>query len=142
MKDRIKKKESIVKWDSYELDGKLEDVIAKLQKLITDNPNHFDFTIDVESESGYYGSSSTNINIDAYRWETNQEREERIAASIKASERAKLEAKQREEQNLKREKIFKAGRDHGWFQGVLIGAVFVLVCYILLYIFQPSLFCN
>ncbi len=101
---KIKKKESIVKWSSYELDGKLGETISKLQSLMTDNPNHFDFEIEVESESGYYGSCSTNIIIDAYRWETDEECEQRIVASKKASERAKLAAIAKAEANEKRER--------------------------------------
>lgn len=96
--------ESVVTWSGYELNGKLPETIAKLQKLMTDNPNHFDFEIEVESESGWYDSCSTKITIEAFRWETDEEAEKRIAASKKASEAAKLAARTRAEQNEKRER--------------------------------------
>lgn len=38
--------------------------------------------------------------------------------------------------------IFKAGVNHGWFQGVLIGVVSVLVVIILLIIFSPTFFTD
>lgn len=104
MSKKIKIQETIVAWSSYELDGKLEEVVAKLQGLMKSNPNHFDFNIDVESESGYYGSCSTNINITAYRWETDAEFEERIAAAKKAAELSKIRAKQQAQSQERRER--------------------------------------
>jgi RNA binding exosome subunit len=102
MKKKIQDK--IASWDSYELDGNLEDVIAKLQNLITVNPDHFEFNIEVESESGYYGSCSTNINITANRWESDEECEKRVAASKRASEAAKLAAQTKAENDQIRER--------------------------------------
>ncbi len=101
---KFKIKESVFFGSGYELDGKLPDAILKLQNLIIDNPHLFDFEISVESESGYYDSCSTNIKVDAYRWETDEEFEERNIASKKASESAKLAAKTRAAANAKRER--------------------------------------
>lgn len=102
MKNKIKV--SVVKWSGYEMDGKLPDVIAKLQKLITDNPNYFDFEMEVESENGFYSSCSTNITVGAFRWETDDEEINRIALSKKKSGAAKLAAIRQAEANEKRER--------------------------------------
>jgi hypothetical protein len=102
MKKKIK--DNVRAWDSYELDGNLPEIIAKLQAVITDNPNYFDFTIDVESESGYYGSCSTNITINALRWETDAEMNERIAVEKNKKERAELNVRLQQEANAKRER--------------------------------------
>lgn len=104
MEKKIKIKVSIVKWSGYELDGKLPDIIEKLQNLIKDNPTLFDFQIEVESESGWYDSCSTNVIVDAYRWETDEEFEQRKIASKKSAELAALKLKQAAEQNEKRER--------------------------------------
>lgn len=40
--EKSKIRVNIVNWSSYLMSGKLEDIISKLQKLITDNPNYFD----------------------------------------------------------------------------------------------------
>lgn len=104
MEKKITKKEVIVKWSSYELEGNLPDIISKLQNLIKDNPNCFDFEIELENESGYYGESSTNVNIDAKRWETDEELIERITAKKIASERARLKAIEDAKANEKKER--------------------------------------
>lgn len=104
MREKKKINELLITWSSYEMDGTLADVIAKLQKVTTDFPNHFDFTISVETESGYYDSYSTHIRINGIRMETDEEMEARIIASKKASESAKLAAKNRAIANEKREK--------------------------------------
>ena len=104
MKSKIKRQESIVKWSSYELDGKLDEVIVKLQGLMKDNPNHFDFQIDVETESGYYGSCSTYINVTANRWETDQEFENRLIVEKETAALKRMQDKQKAEANEKRER--------------------------------------
>lgn len=104
MSNKLKIKENIVSWDSYEMDGKLPEIIEKLNGVIQSNTNHFDFKIEVESESGWYDSCSTNILITAYRMETDEEFDKRIVASKKASEAAKLAAKVRAENEAIREK--------------------------------------
>jgi RNA binding exosome subunit len=102
--NKIKIKESVGVWGGYDFSGSLPDIIAKLQKLITDNPTFFDFEIEVESEGGYYGDHSANVSVIAYRWETDEEMESRIATSKKKSEAAKLAAIKQAEANEKREK--------------------------------------
>lgn len=104
MNKKIKIKESVVKWSGHELDGTLPDAIAKLQKLITDNQSLFDFEIEIENESGWYGESSTNIIVDAFRWETDEEMEARISANNRKKELDRLEAIRKAEANEKREK--------------------------------------
>lgn len=109
MKAKNKIQVSIANWSSYELDGKLEDTIAKLQKFIDENPTFFDFQIEVESESGYYGSCSTYINVIAFRWETDQEFEDRLIAEKKASLAAKQAAKTRaENQAIKERQLYES----------------------------------
>lgn len=88
--NKIKINDVIVAWGSWELDGDLVESISKLQKIITDNPNHFDFEVDIESESGYYSSCSTNIKITANRWETDKEFQDRKEADRKMAEAKRL----------------------------------------------------
>ena len=102
MKKKIR--ENIVTWSSYELDGNLVDIITKLNGLMKDKPDHFDFTIQCESESGYYGSCSTNIIIDAIRWETDSEHENRLLAEKNKKKELELAAIKAEEARLKRER--------------------------------------
>lgn len=96
--ERKKINETMANWSSYEVDGKLEDIISKLSNIIKERPDHFDFYLNVETESGYYNETSTNLKITANRWETNKEFEVRKAASLRASEAAKLSAQRRVEQ--------------------------------------------
>ena len=102
MKRKIR--ENIVTWSSYELGGNLVDIIAKLKGLMKEKPDHFDFTIECESESGYYGSCSTNIIIDAIRWETDAEHENRLLYEKNKKKQAELNAIKAEETRLKRER--------------------------------------
>lgn len=104
MNKKIKIKESVVNWDGYDLSGSLPEIIAKLQKIITDNPLLFEFEVEVGSEDGYYGDHSSFVIVDAYRWETDEEMEQRIATSKKKSETEKLAAIRQAETNEKRER--------------------------------------
>ena len=102
MKNKIR--ENIATWSSYELDGNLVDTIAKLNGLMKGKPDHFDFTIEVESESGHYGSCSSNVIIDAIRWETDSEHENRLLAEKNKKKKLELAAIKAEETRLKRER--------------------------------------
>ncbi len=95
---------NIVHWSSYELDGKLDEIILKLQDLKKANPSYFDFQMSVESESGYYGSCSTNIDIHAFRWETDDEFEARKIAEKNAAEAKKLQVERQAKSNEQRER--------------------------------------
>lgn len=53
----------------------------------------------------YYSSCSTEITIDAFRWETDEELQKRTTANKKKSEAAKLAAITRAERNKKRERF-------------------------------------
>lgn len=103
-KNKQKIRVDLVNWSGHELDGKLEDSILRLQEVIKNNPTCFEFKMEIESESGYYGSCSTNINIWAYRWETDEEFEARLAAAKKSDELAKIEAKRKLQSQEKRER--------------------------------------
>lgn len=104
MGSKLKIKESVANWGGYELDGSLEDAIAKLQGLISDNPNLFDFKIEIETESGYYNSCSTNIIVWAYRWETDKEFQDRELASKEKSAMEKAKKKRDQELAEKKER--------------------------------------
>lgn len=104
MGNRLKIKENIVTWSSYELDGKLPDVIDKLSNLMKCNQNHFEFNIEVESEGGYYGSCLSNIIIDAFRWETDEEKTAREKAAQNKKERDRVMAIRDAEIEAKRER--------------------------------------
>lgn len=99
-----KRRDSIVEWDSWEIDGTLTDVIAKLQKLIDDRPGYFDFKIMASTSSGYYGDASTEISISADRWETDKEFQDRITADKSDKETKRLKAIRDAEANEKRER--------------------------------------
>ena len=73
-----------------ELDGSLESVINYLNSIVTKYPNHFDFLLDIE-----YGSGYTSINIEAYRFETDDEQHKRIEKSKKQ----KIYNKKKQEEN-------------------------------------------
>lgn len=104
MSAKNKIKVNVRAWSSYELDGDLPEIIAKLQAVITDSPNLFDFKIDVETESGYYGSCSTNITITAFRWETDDEMKERIEASKKKKALNELNLIRKQQADAQRER--------------------------------------
>jgi F0F1-type ATP synthase epsilon subunit len=104
MSNKNKIKELIVTWDSYEISGKLTEIIQKLQTTMKSNRDHFDFEIDVESESGYYNSCSTTVTIRAYRWETDKEFEDRKSSLKRAQAEKLLKAKRDAEANEKRER--------------------------------------
>jgi len=102
---KIKIRETLEAWGGWELDGNLVDAISKLQKIITDNPEHFDFLIDVETESGYYSSCSTNIKITGDRWETDEEFEDRKEADRKTEEAKRLRIIRDAQNKEKEEKL-------------------------------------
>lgn len=74
--------------DSYDLEGDLFEIAEKIRTLpdtmrknnLQDNFDLYHrYRIEVSSESGYYDSSSVEISVIAYRWETDEELNERIA---------------------------------------------------------------
>ena len=91
-------------WSIYKIEGELTEVISLLQKIITDNPDYFDFAIETYSESGYYGDSNTYISIDASRWETDKELLERIAAENDRKRLKKIQGKIDAEEREKKER--------------------------------------
>lgn len=99
-----KVKVNIAEWGSYDLEGDLTAAIEELQKLISDSPDCFDFKIDVNTETGYYGDCSTAISIYAYRWETDTEYNNRVEAEKNMKKAQKQKAIKDAEAQEKRER--------------------------------------
>jgi hypothetical protein len=76
----------------YELDGDLIGAISRLQGYMDKNPGLFDFKIEVETESGWYGDSSVIIKITANRWETDEEFKTRLEREEMQKEQSKIQA--------------------------------------------------
>jgi hypothetical protein len=57
------KKERLLSWSSYELEGSLDSVIEKLQQVKKDfnEKGYSDYTIDLEDEWGYYDEHTINF---------------------------------------------------------------------------------
>lgn len=96
--ERKKIKESIVMWQGSMLNGKLEEAISTLQKIIKDHSNHFDFSIEFKIEQEYYGDYDSIINIDAWRMETDDELQKRVIASRSRYFDGRRETKKNHEQ--------------------------------------------
>lgn len=102
--EKKKINEEIVCWDTYEFQGKLKDIIDKLQNEIDSHPYHFDFTLEVDKLYGYYREEETNISIRANRWETDEELEKRTQIAKKDTDRRKKFNQEKEERKAKEER--------------------------------------
>ena len=87
---KVNKREKVTDFSASDLDGKLDDVIAKFELIKKDFDGYFDFSIESDTEYGYYQDSWTVLNVYAFRKETDVEREKRIEKKKKdaASKRA------------------------------------------------------
>lgn len=100
MSNKIQIVKNIKTLGGYELDGKIEDVIKLLQGFISDNPTYSNIELSVNTESGYYGSCSTEIEILGYRLETDEEFNYRIEAA-EAAKQAEVHKKRDRERDEK-----------------------------------------
>jgi hypothetical protein len=86
-------------WGLYEFDGKVSELIPKLQKLISDNSDLFDIEIDMDK----YGDE-IDVVVRGYRWETDEEQSDRIQKEdIKRKENIRINI-QRVEETIRKEK--------------------------------------
>ena len=97
--ERQNKKMNLQEFSTYDFEGNLDDVIAKLLAVKENNPNYFDFMMEEETEIGYYNERYTTFTVFAWRKETDKEMEYRINKNKQA--RAK---KREENKRIKEEK--------------------------------------
>jgi len=76
-----------------DLTGKLEDVLDKLNRIVTSHLKHFDF--ELECDPGYDGGPDE-LMVYGYRDETDKELNNRIARERRAREKKKEEKEERE----------------------------------------------
>jgi len=84
---RQNKREKLEELNDYDFEGTLDNVISRLSGIKEDYPDHFDFNIEADVETGYYNERYATFTIYALREETDAEMKKRIEK--RKAERAK-----------------------------------------------------
>ena len=94
---RQNKKIQLQEFSTYDFEGNLDDIIAKLLAVKESYPNYFDFMMEEETENGYYNERYTTFTVFAWRKETDKEMEYRIEKNKKAKAKKREENKKLKE---------------------------------------------
>lgn len=101
---KINKKVKVKEFSVYDLEGKLENIIAKLEDIRDSNEELFDFEIEQETEYGYYNDQWVTFTVYAWREEFDQEANKRIEKRRLEREKQKAEGKKKKEEQEAKDK--------------------------------------